>query len=89
MSVWGWVILVIVLAVASTFEVVLITTTVGKVMESKMKTAVELQMKVNDRLMEQLDKLMKGTVELMVNSINGMDNKKINNVKAFPPKDWE
>ena len=62
-SVWDWVIVMIVFGFVSTFEILLIGSMIGKIVESKMKVKAEVELKYLDRSMETLGTYLDKIVE--------------------------
>lgn len=55
-TVWDWTILTIVLGLVSTFEICLIGSIIGKILESKLRTHYELEMQYYDKVMDRFEK---------------------------------
>ena len=71
-TVWDWVILVIVVGLVSTFEIGLVGSVIGRIVESKLKTHYELEIRYYDKVMDRFDKLM----ETFFNKIENLTNPK-------------
>lgn len=57
-TVWDWVILMIVFGLVSTFEIGLIGSIIGRIIESKMKVKTELNINYYERTMEKLEETL-------------------------------
>jgi len=69
-TVWDWVILVIVVGLVSTFEIGLVGSVIGRIVESKLKTHYELEIRYYDKVMDRFDKLMETFFNKMENLTN-------------------
>ena len=56
MTVWSWVILMVTFGLVSTFEVLLIMSMVGKVIESKMQLQSKLYCNEYEKILDRFDK---------------------------------
>lgn len=70
-SVWDWVILVIVVGLVSTFEIGLVSSVIGRIVESKLKTHYELEIRYYDKVMDRFDK----AIETFFDKIENLTNK--------------
>lgn len=55
-TVWDWVILMVVFGLVSTFEIGLVGSVIGRIVESKLKVHYELEIKYYDKVMDRFDK---------------------------------
>lgn len=70
-SVWDWVILVIVVGLVSTFEIGLVCSVIGRIVESKLKTHYELEIQYYDKVMDRFDK----AIETFFDKMSELTNK--------------
>lgn len=68
-TVWDWTILTVVLGLVSTFEICLVGSIIGKILESKLKVHYELEMQYYDKVMDRfertVDKFSESIIELI------------------------
>ena len=66
-TVWDLVIVIIITGLVSTFEIGLVGSVIGKIIESKLKTHYQMEMKYYELIMSSFD----STVEKFFNRIDG------------------
>ena len=69
-SVWDLVIIVVICGLVSTFEIGLLGSVIGKIIESKMKVHYEMEIKYYEKIMDRFDQLTEYFFDRLDKSIN-------------------
>ena len=88
-TVWDWTILTIVLGLVSTFEICIIGSIIGKILESKLRTHYELEMQYYDKVMDRFEKTVDKFSESIIELIKLDKNTKSNNIYDFRKKEFD
>jgi len=69
-TVWDLIIVVIICGLVSTFEIGLLGSVIGEIIESKMKVHYEMEIKYYEKIMDRFDKLTEYFFDRLDKSIN-------------------